>query len=137
MRDGLTPGTEASVTITVTEEMLARFEQLGLVHPVYSTWFMVKHMELASRKVILPYLEPGEEAVGHSVSVTHRAPTAVGETVIARARLVRIEGNQIICAVEAHNGRTTIGDGTTIQVLVDADALRARFAEIGATRPAE
>jgi predicted thioesterase len=132
MRPGLTPGAEAWVRVTVTGEMLARFEDLGLVHPVYSTWSMVRHMELASRKVILPYLEPGEEAIGHSVSVTHRAPTPLGATVTAHAQLVSIEGNQIICAVTAHNGRTTIGDGTTIQVLVDAEALRARFTEIGA-----
>jgi len=136
MRPGLIPGTEASVTITVTEEMLARFEELGLVHPVYSTWFMVKHMELASRKVVLPYLEPGEEAVGYSVHVTHRSPTSAGATVTARARLVAIDGNQIVCAVSAHNGHATIGDGTTIQVLVPADTLRARLAGIGATGPA-
>ncbi len=137
MRPGLTPGTEASVTITVTEDMLARFEELGLAHPVYATWFMVKHMELASRKVVLPFLEPQEEAVGYSVSVTHIAPTPVGMTVTARARLVGIDGNQIVCAVSAHNGVTTIGQGTTIQMLVPADTLRARLAEIGVTRPAE
>ena len=136
MRPGLIPGTEASVTITVTEEMFARFEELGLVHPIYSTWFMVKHMELASRKVVLPYLEPGEEAVGYSVHVTHRSPTSAGATVTARARLVAIDGNQIVCAVSAHNGQATIGDGTTIQVLVPADTLRARLAGIGATGPA-
>ena len=137
MRAGLTPGTEASVTITVTEDMLARFEELGLVHPVYATWFMVKHMELASRKVVLPFLEPHEDAVGYSVSVTHVAPTPVGAMVTARARLVGIDGNQIVCAVSAHNGVTTIGQGTTIQMLVPADTLRARLAEIGAIRPAD
>ncbi len=123
--------------ITVTEDMVARFEELGLVHPVYSTWFMVKHMELASRKVILPFLEAHEDAVGYGVSITHIAPTPVGATVTARARLVGIDGNQIMCVVSAHNGVTTIGQGTTIQMLVPADTLRARLAEIGATRPAE
>lgn len=137
MREGLVPGAEAHVTVTVTEEMLARFEELGLVHPVYSTWFMIKHMELASRKVILPYLESHEEAVGYSVSVTHRAPTPLGAAVTARARLLSADGNQITCAVSSHNGRTTIGEGTTIQVVVSADALRARFAEIGARPPEE
>ncbi len=137
MRAGLTPGIEASVTVTVTEDMLAHFEDLGLVHPVYATWFMVKHMELASRKVILPFLEPHEEAVGYSVSVTHIAPTPAGATVTARARLVGIDGSQIVCAVSAHNGVTTIGQGTTIQMLVPADTLRARLPEIGAARPAE
>jgi len=113
MREGLRPGAEASVTISVTDDMVARFEELGLVHPVYSTWSMVRHVELASRKVILPYLEPDEEAVGYSVSVTHLAPAPVGATVTARARLVRVDGNQVICEVTANRGTTTIGEGTT------------------------
>lgn len=135
MREGLVPGAEAQVTVTVTNDMLARFEELGLVHPVYSTWSMVRHMELASRKVILPYLEPDEEAVGYSVSVTHLAPAPLGATVTARARLVRIEGNQVICATSALSGSTTIGEGTTVQVVVPAAGLRARFDQIGARRP--
>ncbi len=134
MREGLRPGAEAQVVIRVTEDMVARFEELGLVHPVYSTWSMVLHMELASRKVILPYLEPHEEAVGYSVSVTHLAPTPVGATVTARARLVRIDGNQIVCAVSAHNDRVAIGEGTTVQVVLAAAALWARLKEIGARR---
>ncbi len=129
------PGAEAQVTVTVTNDMLARFEELGLVHPVYSTWSMLRHMELASRKVILPYLEPDEEAVGYSVSITHLAPAPLGATVTARARLVRIEGNQVICAVAALSGSTTIGEGTTVQVVVPAAGLRARFDQIGAWRP--
>ncbi len=137
MREGLAPGVESEVVIRVTEDMVARFEDLGLVHPVYSTWSMVRHVELASRKVILPYLEPHEEAVGYSVSVTHLAPTPVGAIVTARARLVRIEGNQIVCAVSAHNGLVAIGEGTTVQVVLSRTVLQARLDEIGARRPAE
>src|SRR3990172_3239130 len=74
--------------------MVAWFEELGVVHPVYSTWAMVRHMELASRKVILPFLEPGEDAVGYSVNVTHFAPTPVGMQVTVHATLQRIEGLQ-------------------------------------------
>jgi predicted thioesterase len=132
MRTGLRQGAEGQVTVTVTDDMVAGFEELGLVHPVYSTWFMVKHMELASRKVILPFLEPDEEAVGHAVSVTHLAPAPVGATVTARARLSRIDGNQIVCAVEAHSGGVKIGEGTTVQVVLPAEVLRERFRAIGA-----
>lgn len=137
MREGLVPGAEASVTVTVTEDMLARFEELGLVHPVYSTWSMVRHMELASRKVILPYLEPDEEAVGLSVNVKHTAPTPAGATVTARARLERLEGNRIICAVEAHNGNVAIGAGTTTQLVVARVVWQRYLEEIGAKRPKE
>ncbi len=132
VRTGLRQGAEAEVTITVTGDMVARFEELGLVHPVYSTWFMVKHVELAARKVILPFLEPDEEAVGHAVSVTHLAPTPVGATVTARARVSRIDGNQIVCAVEAYSGGVKIGEGTTVQVVLPAAVLRERFRAIGA-----
>ncbi len=135
MREGLRPGAEAEVTVTVTETMLAWFEEMGLVHPVYSTWTMVRHMELASRKVILPYLEPHEEAVGYSVSATHLAPTPLGARVTVRARLVRLDGNQVVCAVVARRDDVTIGEGTTVQVVLPRQALRARFEAIGARLP--
>lgn len=130
VREGLKPGAEATVTITVTPEMVATFEELGPVHPLYATWSMVRHMELASRKIILPYLEPDEDAVGHSISVTHLAPTGVGERVTARARLVEIDGRRIVCAVEASNEHEKIGEGTQVQMLVRKDRLASRIAEV-------
>ena len=124
MKPGLRPGAEASVTVTVTPDMLATFEELGAVHALYATWSMVRHMELACRKVILPYLEPDEGAVGHSISVTHLGPSRVGDRVTARARLLEIRGNRIVCAVEAHNQSGKIGEGTQVQVLLPPGALR-------------
>ena len=124
MKPGLHPGAEASVTVTVTPDMLATFEELGAVHPLYATWSMVRHMELACRKIILPYLEPDEDAVGHSISVTHLGPGRVGDRVTARARLLEMRGNRIVCAVEAHTATGKIGEGTQVQVLLPRGALR-------------
>jgi len=125
MTPGLRPGAEATVTVTVTPEMLATFEELGPVHPFYATWSMVRHMELACRKLILPYLEPDEEAVGHSIAVTHLAPTGPGQRVTARARLLEVSGRRIVCAVEAYNEREKIGEGTQVQVLIPRAELAA------------
>lgn len=124
MKPGLHPGAEASVTLTVTPEMLATFEELGEVHPLYATWSMVRHMELACRKIILPYLEPDEDAVGHSISVTHLGSRRVGDRVTARARLLEIRGNRIVCAVDARNEQGKIGEGTQVQVLLRREDLR-------------
>ena len=132
MRDGLVQGTAGEVEITVTEAMVARFEELGLIHPVYATWTMVKHMEEASRKVILPFLEEDEDAVGHAVQVVHLAPTPVGMRVRVRATLDRIDGRRIHCRTEAANERERIGEGTTIQILVSRRTLREKFRAIGA-----
>ena len=132
MRDGLIPGTTGEVEARVTEAMVADFEELGLVHPVYATWMMVKHMEEASRKVILPFLEEDEDAVGHAVQVVHLAPTPVGMRVRVRAILERVDGRRIHCRTEAANERERIGEGTTIQILVSRHALQERFRAIGA-----
>jgi len=130
MREGLAPGAQAQVTIVVTPEMVAEFEELGLVHRVYSTWSMVRHMELACRKILLPFLEPDEEAVGYSISVTHLAPTPVGMRVTVTAHLEQIDGNRIVCSVEAANERMRIGEGTQVQVVLPKTRLQARVAEI-------
>lgn len=127
MKPGLVPGHQAEVTVTVTDEMVAWFEELGGVHRVYSTWAMVRHLELASRKVILPFLEADEDAVGHSISVTHVAPTRVGATVTTRATLLRIEGPRIVCALEARNEREVIGTGENVQVVLSRARLAERF----------
>lgn len=130
MKPGLLPGHQAEVTITVTDDMVAWFEELGVVHRVYSTWTMVRHLELASRKVILPFLEAEEDAVGHSISVTHFAPTPVGAKVTARATMVRVEGNRIVCALEARNEREVIGTGENVQVVLSRARLAERFAAL-------
>jgi len=123
MKPGLRRGAEATVRVVVTPDMLATFEELGPVHSLYATWSMIRHMELACRKIILPYLQPDEDAVGYSINVTHLTPTAVGDQVTARARLVKISGRKIICAVDAVNSKEKIGQGTQVQVLVRKDRL--------------
>ena len=134
MRDGLIPGTAAEVHLIVTDAMTVHFDELGSPHPVYATWMMVKHMEEAGRKVILPFLDPGEDAVGYAIDVVHLAPTASGARVRTRAVLERVEGRRIHCRVEAHNEREKIGEGRTVQVVVSRARLDARFREIGAIR---
>ncbi|SDI15614.1 hypothetical protein SAMN05216352_10599 [Alteribacillus bidgolensis] len=66
MKDGLEIGKTETFMVTVTEDMFAQFEG-EIIHPAYSTVSMVYHMELISRKLILPYLESNEEAMGAAV----------------------------------------------------------------------
>lgn len=127
MRAGLAPGAWAEVSVVVTEAMVARFDELGLVHRLYATWMMVKHMEEASRKLILPYLEPHEEAMGHAVEVVHLAPTPVGARVRVRATLERVEGRRVYTRVEAFNEQKKVGEGRHIQALVPRSWLEARY----------
>jgi predicted thioesterase len=118
VRPGLLPGATARLEVVVDDSMLARFDTLGLVHPVYATWAVVKHMEEASRRLILPYLEPDEDAAGYRVEVVHLAPTPAGARVEVRATLEAVEGRRVRCRVEAYNDRGKVAEGFHEQVLV-------------------
>ena len=121
---------EATVDVTVTPEMRAAFEG-EVVHEVYGTAAMVGHMELAARRIILDAREEGEEGVGYNVEVTHLAPAPVGSHVTVTARLQGVEGNRVVCAVEARTRHGLIGQGTVTQVLLPLATLHRRFAEYG------
>jgi predicted thioesterase len=125
-------GYQASFETVVTDEMTVDFEhpddpQLGKLHPVYATDWMAKHMELAGRKIILPFLEEGEEGIGTKVSVDHLASALPGMKVHIVAEHVRTEGNRVHVRCNAWNELgDLIGQGHTEQVILP----RARLLQI-------
>lgn len=128
-------GFEASHELTVTEAMTVDFEQedprLGRLHPVYATYWLTKHAELASRKIILPFLEPGEEGIGHEVNVKHLASALPGMQVVVTARLRRQEGNRVYADVRAVNELgDVVGEGSTTQVVLPRSKLERSFARL-------
>jgi predicted thioesterase len=121
-------GAAAELAVVVTPDMTVRFHQLGPVHPVYATYRMAEHFEEAGRKLLLPHLEPGEAAIGRSVSVEHLAPAWVGDTVRVSAECVELTGNRLTCACRAvdADGRE-LGHGTTVQVVLSQQVLDDRL----------
>ena len=117
MRRGMNEGTSARVDAVVAPNMVATLGGQA-VHPVLATARMIEWMEWASRLVILPFLEPGEDAVGYAVSVVHRRPTPVGAAFWAVARFQRQDQKRIITTVVAYNADGPIGEGEVTQVLV-------------------
>lgn len=117
MKPGMEIGQQAVVHATVTPDMFAQFEG-HVVHPAYSTVSMVYHMEWASRKIILPYLEEHEEGIGGAVSVRHLAPTPEGSKVTITATLTEWEDNIVMTKVEASNEKELIGIGEVKQVIL-------------------
>ena len=132
-------GFEAVHELLVEERMTVDFEgddpRLGRLHPVYATYWLVKHAELASRKIILPFLEPHEEGIGHEASVRHLAPALPGMRV--RVRAVH-EGTDVRGSSARVRARilaeTEMGDriaeGATVQVVLPRDRIESNFAAL-------
>ncbi|MQA35153.1 thioesterase family protein [Modestobacter roseus] len=126
-------GATASVEVVVTPEMTVRFDELGPVHPVYATYRMAQHFEEASRKLLLRYLEPGEDGIGRSVTVEHLAPSRVGDRVRVTATCTEQRGNRLTCTctaagVDGDGEARELGRGGTVQAALPRAALRARLA---------
>ncbi|GCE20518.1 hypothetical protein KDK_43180 [Dictyobacter kobayashii] len=116
---------QATFKIRVSNQMTVQFEELGAVHPVYATYWMTKHMELVSRKLLLPFLEPGEEAIGHEVTVCHIASALPGMQVRITAHHLKTDRSRIYMRCQAYNELgDLIGEGQTTQVLLPWKNLR-------------
>ncbi len=126
-------GYQAVFETVVTPEMTVDFEELGKVHPVYATYWMTKHMELAGRKIILPFLEEGEDGIGHEVEVRHLASALPGMRVKIVAEHLRTEGNRVYAACRAYNELgDLIGEGRTTQVILPKEKIQAAFDKLRA-----
>jgi predicted thioesterase len=122
LHDGLQFGMTADVETLVTAAMTATLCGQP-IHPVLATARMIEWMEWAGRKLILPYLEEDEDAVGYQIHITHRRPTQAGETLRAYAEFQKIEGSRVFTRVWAENNRERIGDGLFVQVLMKKSQL--------------
>jgi fluoroacetyl-CoA thioesterase len=107
VRAGMTGRAEAIVTQDLT--VGAHVEGMPLV---YATPMMIMLMEVASGLAVRGHLPPGWVTVGTEVNVRHLAPTPVGRTVVATARVLEVEGRSVLFAVEARDGERKIGEGT-------------------------
>ncbi len=123
MKPGLAKGQQAEVLVQVTEEMCPAFDGV-VVHPVYSTWSLAHHMEVAARQVLLPFLEDHEEGMGTHLSVDHLSLTPVGKTVRVVAEASEVDGPRMVCEVRAYDGDRLVGRGTQVQRVLPKDVIR-------------
>lgn len=124
----LTPGTQASISITVQERDLASalgFETNDQFPPVFATSRMIALMELAAARVMAPLLNDGELSVGVTVDIMHAAPTPLGSTARAVATFREMEGKLLLFDVTAYDDAGEIGRGTHKRAIVATERLLA------------
>lgn len=121
---------EGVVEVTVTTEMVARLDD-RILHPVYSTFWLGYHAEVAARRAIEPFFEEHENACGTGLSIRHKAMAAVGAHVVVQASVTQINGNRILCRIEARiaNSDIILAQGTQEQAVLSTERLTELAAE--------
>ncbi|HTZ67072.1 MAG TPA: thioesterase family protein [Roseiarcus sp.] len=113
--------------VLVTRELTVGAHVDGMPF-VFGTPMMIMAMESASNEAVRPYLPPGWVTVGSEVNVRHLAPTPMGRTVTATARVVEVSGRSLMFTVEAHDGIRKIGEGTHRRGAVNLESFARRIA---------
>jgi len=111
-------GTRAEVTHVVEHRHTLAALSSDLPAVLATPW-MIGWMEYACYQAQKPFCEDGETTVGTAIHVDHRAPTRVGQKVIAEAVLERVDGRFFIYRVSARNELQPIGSGTVHRAVVN------------------
>ncbi len=118
------PGLAARVELTVTDSDTAQAVGSGDV-PVLATPRVLALAEAATVAATARSMVPGTTTVGIRAEVDHRAPTPVGRTVVAHARLAKVDGRRLLFEVTVSDGDETVAEVRVERTLVD----RQRFVE--------
>ncbi|MGS2615449.1 thioesterase family protein [Micromonospora sp. LZ34] len=119
-----TPGLTARVELTVTDADTAQAVGSGDV-PVLGTPRVLALAEAATVAATATRIQPGSTTVGVRVELEHLAATPVGRTVVAQARLAKVDGRRLLFEVTVTEGGEPVAEGRVERVLVD----RQRFVE--------
>lgn len=133
MNAAIRPGLAAERQVLVTDQM-ATTHAGG--RGVLATPAMIGLMEETAQAATAPYLPVDHTTVGFEVSVRHRAPTFVGETVTIRAELLEVDRRKLLFRVVAVNARGQAGEGTHRRTIIKLGRLeeKARLTGFGARR---
>jgi fluoroacetyl-CoA thioesterase len=126
------PTDSASITITVTEADTARALGSGEVD-VLGTPRALALAEAATIRAAAASLAPGQTTVGTRVELDHLAPSRVGATVRAEARLVDRTARRLTFEVRLTQDGRPVATGLVTRAVVD----RARFASRAAQASTE
>lgn len=107
---------------TVLPNEIAAFEN-GVVHQLYSTFYLAKDAEWSTRLFVLDMKEEDEEGIGTFIEIKHLSPTLVNNRVDFISRLDEVKGHEIICSFEAKVGERLIATGRTGQKILKKEKL--------------
>jgi fluoroacetyl-CoA thioesterase len=115
-------GAVTRVQLTVSDADTAQALGSGDV-PVLATPRVLALAEAASVGATATRMPPGSTSVGTRIELEHKAPTPIGRTVVAEARLAKADGRRLTFEIVVREGDRVVAEGRVERIVVD----RQRF----------
>jgi len=135
VKDSLKPGLTHELRFRVPQtktvpHLYPEAPEFQAMPRVLATGYLVGFIEWACIRAVNPHLDwPREQSVGVNVNLSHLAATPPGLEIIARVRLVEVNGRNLVFEVEASDGVDVISRGTHERFVIDADRFTRRVAD--------
>lgn len=126
MKKSLIAGIAGEARQRVVTENLVSHRKPG-APPVLATPWLLYVMETAAYEAIRPHLDPGEASVGVGFEFEHLAATPAGDTVVATARITRVDGKRIYLDLEAHDSHELVARGRHVRAVIHIERFMERL----------
>lgn len=130
MEKSIKIGDSISITHEVSEKDTASFKG-EVVHKVCSTFVLAREMEWSSRQFMFQICDEDEEGVGTSLTIEHKSPAFIGETLTIEATVSKFEGNELICNCIVKVDERVIAYGSTGQKVLKRTKIEKIFSKLG------
>lgn len=118
-------GTTGETTFVVAVNHCIEFATDGMP-AVLSTPNLIGILERTARQAIDPFLQPDERSVGVEIELRHLAPTPLGATVRASARVIGGGGRFVDFQIEAREGQELVARGVHKRAVVRTGSFSKR-----------
>lgn len=118
--------TVGNAKTVVSENNIAKTMKSGALS-VFATPAMCALMEEAACVAAQDALEDGEGTVGISLNISHTRASALGDTIVATATLVAVEGRKLTFEVEAKDSKGTIGKGNHERFVINNEKFMSKL----------
>jgi fluoroacetyl-CoA thioesterase len=126
MKASLAQGVTATSKLTVDRGRTIDF--MGEKARVYATPMLVRDVEIASRELLLPHLDPGEDSVGTRIELDHLAATLMDMPVELKLTIAEVKGRAVVLEVDGRDSLDLICRGRHHRFFVDVKTTEARLA---------
>ena len=118
--------TVGNAKTVVSENNIAKTMKSGALS-VFATPAMCALMEEAACAAVQDALEDGEGTVGISLNISHTRASALGDTIVATATLMIVEGRKLIFEVEAKDSKGIIGKGSHERFVINNEKFMSKL----------
>jgi predicted thioesterase len=99
----------------------------GALHPVLSTYALAREIEWTTRQFAIQLKGPDQEGIGTSITIKHKRPAKIGQTIEIEAECTLWDGKRLDCSYKVFSDQLLIAEGTTGQAILKKTDLDALF----------